>query len=213
MEKFGSQLLTPSLLDRLGALAAPRTGCDCTAFPERHLLLASRPGQDPGCGGEQKRTIFIHGTGSLVLGEHLGHLVPFLMTQWLQAALGVPLVVQMTDDEKFLWKGEYEKKGEYDLDRFRALTRENAKDIIACGFDLDKTFIFSDCDYMGHMYPNVCRIWKSITYSTARAAFGFEGSSNVGQSAFPAIQAAPSFPSSFRIPLSKCGPQPDNAVV
>ena len=64
---------------------------------------------------------------------------------------------------------------------------------------------------MGHMYPNVCRIWKSITYSTARAAFGFEGSSNVGQSAFPAIQAAPSFPSSFRIPLQKCGPQPDNA--
>ena len=53
------------------------------------------------------------------------------------------------------------------------------------------------------MYPNVCRIWKSITYNTARAAFGFEGSSNVGQSAFPAIQAAPSFPSSFPIPLSK----------
>jgi len=118
----------------------------------------------------------------------------------------------MTDDEKFLWKGEYdEKKGEYDLNRFRLLTRENAKDIIACGFDVDKTFIFSDCDYMGHMYPNVCRIWKSITYSTARAAFGFEGSSNVGQSAFPAIQAAPSFPSSFRIPLSKCGPRPDDA--
>ena len=33
----------------------------------------------------------------------------------------------------------------------------------------------------------------------------------MGQSAFPAIQAAPSFPSSFRIPLSKCGPQPDDA--
>ena len=29
---------------------------------------------------------------------HLGHLVPLLMTQWLQAALGVLLVVQMTDD-------------------------------------------------------------------------------------------------------------------
>lgn len=26
---------------------------------------------------------------------------------------------------------------------------ENAKDIIACGFKLDKTFIFSDLDYMG----------------------------------------------------------------
>ncbi|CAE8682234.1 unnamed protein product, partial [Polarella glacialis] len=84
------------------------------------------------------------------------------------------------------------------LDHFRYLTTENAKDIIACGFDKKKTFIFSDCDYMGHMYPNIVRIWKAITYNTARGAFGFVGESNIGQSAFPAIQAAPSFPSSFK---------------
>ena len=77
------------------------------------------------------------------------------MTRWLQAAFGAPLVVQMTDDEKFLWKGEYdESKGGYDLDRFRALTRENARDILACGFCRERTFVFSDCDYMGHMYPS-----------------------------------------------------------
>jgi len=34
---------------------------------------------------------------------------------------------------------------------------ENAKDIIACGFDLDKTFIFLDSEYVGHMYMNVCK--------------------------------------------------------
>merc|ERR1712203_922527 len=80
-------------------------------------------------------------------------------------------------------------------------TIENAKDIIACGFDKKKTFMFSDLDYVGHMYPNIIRIWKAVTYNTARAAFGFDGSSNIGQAAFPAIQAAPSFPSSFRVPL------------
>ena len=70
-----------------------------------------------------------------------------LASRWVSAQ--VPLVVQMTDDEKFLWKGEYdEAAGAYDLDRFRALTRENAKDIIACGFDPERTFIFSDCEYM-----------------------------------------------------------------
>merc|ERR1712060_248098 len=53
----------------------------------------------------------------------------------------------------------------------------------------------------GHMYPNIVRIWKAITYNTAKGAFGFVGESNIGQSAFPAVQAAPSFPSSFRIPL------------
>ena len=51
------------------------------------------------------------------------------------------------------------------------------------------------------MYPNIVRIWKSVTYSTAKAMFGFEGGSNIGQSAFPAIQAAPSFPSSFPVVL------------
>ena len=47
------------------------------------------------------------------------------------------------------------------------------------------------------MYPNVCKIQKKITYNQSRAVFGFQGSDNVGKSAFPAIQAAPSFSSSF----------------
>lgn len=34
---------------------------------------------------------------------------------------------------------------------------ENAKDIIACGFDIDRTFIFLDSEYMGSMYDNVCK--------------------------------------------------------
>lgn len=35
---------------------------------------------------------------------HLGHLVPFLFTKWLQEAFNVPLVIELTDDEKFLFK-------------------------------------------------------------------------------------------------------------
>ncbi|CAN0343402.1 unnamed protein product, partial [Hapterophycus canaliculatus] len=37
---------------------------------------------------------------------------------------------------------------------------ENAKDIIACGFDPESTFIFSDLDYIQHMYPVVLKIQK-----------------------------------------------------
>merc|ERR1712187_1082113 len=129
-------------------------------------------------------------------------LIPFMMTKWLQDAFKMPLVIQMTDDEKFLWKGVYDDENGDDLMRFKGLTMENAKDIIACGFDKDKTFIFSDLDYVGHMYPNIVRIWKAVTYNTAKGAFGFVGESNIGQSAFPAIQAAPSFPSSFKVPLN-----------
>ena len=35
---------------------------------------------------------------------HLGHLIPFMFTHWLQEAFKVPLVIQLTDDEKTLWK-------------------------------------------------------------------------------------------------------------
>ena len=35
---------------------------------------------------------------------HLGHLIPFMFTKWLQDAFDVPLVIQVTDDEKRLWR-------------------------------------------------------------------------------------------------------------
>ena len=39
------------------------------------------------------------------------------------------------------------------------LGKENIKDIIACGFDPAKTFIFSDYDYMGgKFYRNIIEI-------------------------------------------------------
>ena len=47
----------------------------------------------------------------------------------------------MTDDEKFLWK-------DLSIEDANRLAHENAKDIIACGFDKEKTFIFSNLEYM-----------------------------------------------------------------
>ena len=54
----------------------------------------------------------------------------------------MPLVIQLTDDEKFLYK-------DLSVDEAHRLAYENIKDIIACGFDVNKTFIFSDIDYIG----------------------------------------------------------------
>ncbi len=58
----------------------------------------------------------------------------------------MPLIIQLTDDEKFMWK-------DLSLDEARRLAIENVKDIIACGFDKDKTFIFRDTDYIGYVLP------------------------------------------------------------
>ena len=67
-----------------------------------------------------------------------------LRLRWLQDVFNVPLVVQMTDDEKFLWR-------ELGVEEANHYAHENAKDIIACGFDPLKTLIFSDIEYITYV--------------------------------------------------------------
>ncbi|XP_054795274.1 uncharacterized protein LOC129300718 isoform X2 [Prosopis cineraria] len=43
---------------------------------------------------------------------HLGRLVPFMFTKYLQDAFKVPLIIQFTDDEKFLWKNLSEEESQ-----------------------------------------------------------------------------------------------------
>jgi tryptophanyl-tRNA synthetase len=72
------------------------------------------------------------------------------------------------DDEKFLFKHELKPE------QTKAFSRLNARDIIACGFDLEKTFIFSNYEFMGGpFYQNVSRISRQITYNQVKATFGF----------------------------------------
>ena len=47
---------------------------------------------------------FVQAQGPSSENLHLGHLVPFQFTAWLQKAFRVPLVIQITDDEKALWR-------------------------------------------------------------------------------------------------------------
>lgn len=73
----------------------------------------------------------------------------------------------------------------------------NIKDIIAFGFNPEKTFIFSDVEYVKYLYPNALRIQKQVTVNQLKGIFGVDWSSNCGKIAFPAFQAAPSFSNSF----------------
>lgn len=141
---------------------------------------------------EQGKPFYLYtGRGPSSEALHLGHLVPFMFTKWLQDAFKVPLVIQLTDDEKSLWKG-------IDVEEARRLARENAKDIIACGFDVSRTFIFSDYEYIGGaFYRNISRIQRCVTLNQVRGIFGLTGEDNIGKISFPAVQAAPSFPDSF----------------
>lgn len=142
---------------------------------------------------EQGKPFFLYtGRGPSSDSMHLGHMVPFIFTKWLQDVFDCPLVIELTDDEKFLFKPKLT------INDVKKFTKDNAKDIIAVGFDAKKTFIFSDLEYMGGgFYETVVRISRQITGSTAKAVFGFNDSDCIGKFHFASIQIAAAFPSSF----------------
>jgi len=118
---------------------------------------------------------------------HLGHLVPWMFTKWLQDRFGAELYFQMTDDEKFLFNPALSLK------TTTSFTYENALDVIALGFDPKKTFIFSNVEYIKTLYKIALEIAKHVNFSTVKAVFGFQNTTNIGMVFFPALQAAPCF--------------------
>jgi tryptophanyl-tRNA synthetase len=89
--------------------------------------------------------------------------------RWLQEVFDVPLVIMLTDDEKFLFKPNLS------IDDVINFSKQNARDIISVGFDPKKTFIFSDLEYMGGaFYQNVVRVSRCVTANQSKAIFGFD---------------------------------------
>ena len=118
---------------------------------------------------------------------HMGHLLPWIFTKYLQDKFDAKLLFQITDDEKFLYGQDRT------LQQIHHFTYENILDIIAVGFDPRKTKIIVDTKHIKHLYPIATEVAKRITLSTAKAVFGFSNSTNIGMIGFPSIQAAPCF--------------------
>lgn len=131
---------------------------------------------------EGKRVSVITGRGPSEK-MHIGHLVPLLVAKSLQENFGCPVFIPISDDEKFFVneKITFEDAIKYSYD--------NILDIIAVGFDPEKTFIFEDFVYTD-IYKYAARIAKRITYSVAKATFGLSSEKNIGWSFYPAMQAA-----------------------
>ncbi|KAG1900725.1 tryptophanyl-tRNA synthetase [Suillus fuscotomentosus] len=187
--QFGTRRVDAELLERFEKL----TGHKPHPLLRRGMFFSHREFDKILDRYEQGKPFFLYtGRGPSSDSMHLGHMIPFLFTKWLQDVFDVPLVVQLTDDEKFLFK--HELKAEQTLQ----FSKSNAKDIIAVGFDIKKTFIFSDFEYVGGpFYRNVVKISRQISYNQSKATFGFNDSDNIGKIHFCAVQAAPSFSNSF----------------
>ena len=118
---------------------------------------------------------------------HIGHILSFYFTKWLQDKFQVNVYIQMTDDEKFL-----EEKRSLTYEETQKWAEDNILEVAAVGFDPGKTFIFQDTEFVGHAYPLILKIARRVNYSTAKSVFGFTGETNIGMSFYPAIQILPS---------------------
>ncbi|SOV82003.1 tryptophanyl-tRNA synthetase [Plasmodium reichenowi] len=141
---------------------------------------------------EQHKCFYIYtGRGPSSLSMHLGHLIPFYFCKYLQEAFNVPLVIQLSDDEKYLFNQNYS------LEYINTLTNENVKDIISVGLNPELTFIFKNTEYAGYLYPTVLSIHKKTTLNQSMNVFGFNHSDNIGKISYPSFQIAPCFSQCF----------------
>ncbi|MBU3912970.1 MAG: tryptophan--tRNA ligase [Nanoarchaeota archaeon] len=118
---------------------------------------------------------------------HLGHLIPWIMCQWLQEKFDVDMWFQFPDEEKFLYKPDIT------LEDTEQATYEDMLDVIALGFRPEKTKFLIDTKHAGIMYKEACKVAKKITFSMVKSSFGFNESNNVGSIFYTAMQAVPAF--------------------
>ena len=201
--EFGTTQISRDLLERLERLA-------CIPLPgilRRGLFFSHRSLDElltivetHRKAGKSGPPFYLYtGRGPSSESLHLGHLIPFIMTKYLSDAFLVPVVIQITDDEKYIFR-------DLSQEEIKTMAMENIKDIIAVGFNPERTFIFTNTDYIGEMYRNILTIQKNLTQNQVKGAFGLTPTDNIGKYAFPPVQIAPAFSSSFPKVLSACLP-------
>ncbi|KAI5190699.1 tryptophanyl-tRNA synthetase [Nematocida minor] len=183
IEQFGCQPFTKEMCSRYEL--------DSILFFRRGLVFAHRDFTKALEMAKSGKPIYLYtGRGPSSTSMHLGHAVPFLLCKYLQDRFNCMIVIQITDDEKYIWK-------DITLEESINYGRENSKDIVAFGFNPDKTFIFSNTKYSHNFIQNTLKIEKSLTLKEFQKVFGFKEDAKIGQVSFPSRQMAPCYPSSF----------------
>lgn len=196
VQDFGCEPITDELISRFEQL----TGCD---FPSgyRNFIISHRDFNLILDAFENNEPYYLYtGRGPSSDSMHLGHLVPFQFCKFLQDTLNAQLVVQITDDEKCVFKN-------LKLEDVRKMAVQNIRDIIAVGFHPEKTFIFQNSEFIQHLYPMILKIGKVITLNQVMSSFGFEKDKTcIGKVNFPVIQMAPAFAETIEAHVNYIGP-------
>ncbi|MFW9868476.1 MAG: tryptophan--tRNA ligase [Candidatus Thorarchaeota archaeon] len=182
IEEFGTERITKELRNRIFKITKEKH-----FMLERELFFSHR---DLGwiLDEYEKGNKFIIYTGRGPSGHvHIGHLVPWIFTKWMQEKFDTRLYFQLTNDEKFFFESQLS------LEEVQEFTYENILDFIALGFEPENTFVLRDIEHIDMMYELAARVAKKVTFSTAKAVFGFDNSMNIGGIWYPAMQAVPAF--------------------
>ena len=165
VKEFGTELITKELMERFENV----TGKPLHPWIKRGIFFSHRGLEKILDAYENGECIFLYTGRGPSNDMHIGHMIPFIFTKWLQDVFDCPLVIQISDEEKYYFKNlEFETTHE--------LGRENAKDIIAFGFDPEKTFIFSNRDYRMEVFEYekfVSTIKKTVSAKQVSKVFGF----------------------------------------
>jgi tryptophanyl-tRNA synthetase len=181
-KRFGISLITDSLLEEMKKYTK-----DLHFMLRRRIFFAHRD-LDFILNEYKKGNKFFLYTGRGPSGPiHLGHLLPWIFCKWLQDKFKAHLWFQFSDEEKFLFKKEAS------LEETEKWTYENMLDVIALGFNQRYTHFLINTKHAGLMYKEACRVAKHITFSTAKAVFGFTNENNIGSIFYTAMQAVPAF--------------------
>ena len=188
-QRFGTTPIDDALLERLA-----RYG-DLHYMLRRGIFYSHRD-MIPLLDEYDKGNRFVLYTGRGPSGNtHLGHIMPWIFNKWVQDTFGVEMLFQLTDDEKFLFK-------DLTLEDTGKMAYENALDFIALGFDPKKTRIIVNTKNVDKLYPVALKVAKKVTFSTAKAVFGFENSTNIGSIFYTTMQSVPAF-----LPTDEAGKQ------
>ena len=181
IDKFGTEEINDELKQRFFDLAGGEN-----LYVKRDFIYSHRGLEEALDEYEEEDGFFLY-TGIGPSGRmHIGHIISFYFTKWLQDRFDVNAYIQVTDDEKY-WDRDVTDE---EIDKY---AEDNIREIAAVGFDPDKTFIFRNREYMGNMYDGIVKIAEKINNSQAQGVFGFEGSTSIGMNFWPAIQNIPTF--------------------
>lgn len=191
VKEFGTELIDQQLIDKFERI----TGHPAHPWIKRGIFFSHRRLNEFLDAYENGEPVFLYtGRGPTSDSMHVGHMIPFMFTKWLQDVFDCPLVIQMSDDEKYYFKP-------LEFSEVYRLGFENSKDIIACGFNPKKTFIFSNRDYrlsVDQYEVFVSDMKKLVTVGTVRKIFGFDNETiNIGCYDWPIYQSAAAFSKAF----------------